>query len=281
MNGNGYEPRPKQVEILKQAMAHIKSVPYKVTPRWLFYRLFQDGLYKDKRDYKAHYIPLLSKVRKSFHDGWRPDTLADDSRELIEGARGWDSVEDFIEGLRYRSYTEDKWITQPYYIEVWFEAAAMVSQFQHYLDGIPLFPFKGDCSIAPKWEAAKRLESRYEEYDSPLVVIYFGDDDPKGLEIPKNAMANISEWCSIPIEFIRAGLNPGDGERLGLPENPDKPGSYQWEALNDEQAGAIITAAINKYYDHEAADKVRQYEHEVTEDFSEKIESFIEQWQSD
>lgn len=37
-----YKPHAKEVGILDRAMEHVKSVPYRVTPRWLFYRVFQD-----------------------------------------------------------------------------------------------------------------------------------------------------------------------------------------------------------------------------------------------
>jgi len=37
-----YKPHAKEAGILDRAMEHVKSVPYRVTPRWLFYRVFRD-----------------------------------------------------------------------------------------------------------------------------------------------------------------------------------------------------------------------------------------------
>ena len=37
-----YKPHAKEVGILDRVMEHVKSVPHRVTPRWLFYRVFQD-----------------------------------------------------------------------------------------------------------------------------------------------------------------------------------------------------------------------------------------------
>ncbi len=251
-----FEPQKKCIPILNAAMVHIQSVPYKVTLRWVFYRLFQDGVYKKKEDYKT-FIRLQAKAKKHFYDSWRPDTLADETREVIIQGNGWDSVEQWIEALEWRRYEEVIWNSQQYYIEIWFEAQAMKAQFLHYAPEIPLLAFHGDCSIAPKWEAAKRLEQASRYYGLPLVVIYFGDYDDKGITIPESAMEDIRRWCSVPIEFVRAGLNPGDGERLGIPESIDKPGAYQWEALDDAQAKLLIMSAINEYFDEEAANDLR------------------------
>ncbi|GAJ17797.1 unnamed protein product, partial [marine sediment metagenome] len=46
-----YEPRKEQADILDRAEEHIRSVPYRVTARWLFYRLLQDGIYHGKDAY--------------------------------------------------------------------------------------------------------------------------------------------------------------------------------------------------------------------------------------
>lgn len=271
-----YRPQGKTLKILEYAKAYIKAVPYKVTARWLFYRLLQDGLYRDKKDYRRKFIQLLGKVRKSFFDGWRPDTLADDTREVIPQGGGYWDPNQWLEDIRNSRYDETVWLTQRNYIEVWFEAKAMVSQFRHYIKDIPLFPFGGDCSIAPKWEAAKRLERAYNNEKKPIVILYFGDDDTKGNEIPENAVVDIRAWCSAPFEFIRVGLNPGDGVRLGLPENIDKPGAYQWEALSDEQAKDIILTAVNKHFDQSAADDAEVRSDRITENFQEKLEEFFD-----
>lgn len=275
-----YEPQKKCIPILKAAMDHIQSVPYKVTLRWVFYRLLQDGVYNKKEDYKT-FIRLQAQAKKYFYDGWRPDTLADETREVIIQGEGWDTVEEWIVALEKRRFKQSIWHSQKHYIEIWFEAQAMQSQFLHYAPEISLLAFHGDCSIAPKWEAAKRLEIEGNYYDLPVVVLYFGDYDAKGITIPESAMEDIRKWCSVPIEFVRAGLNHGDGERLGIPESIDKPGAYQWEALSDEQAELLIKTAINEYFDEDAANDLRHSNENTTKDFQERIKQFVEDWQGE
>lgn len=264
----GWTPRDSSREILDRAMEHIVSVPYDVSARWLFYRLLQDALYHDKADYHGKFLPLTAKARKQFWGGWAPDTLADDTRGVIPGGLGWDTPTEWLAAIRdHEQYCKDKWAVQSWYMECWFEAKAMRGQFEYYTDEIPLLPFGGDISIPAKWETAARLSGAARRYGLPVVVLYFGDDDPKGQLIPESAMADIRSWCPADFTFRRVGLNPGDGQRLGIPENPEKPGTYQWEALDDAQAGQLITSAVADYYDEDALVELRAREDAVTEKF--------------
>ena len=277
-----YTPRPEQAGILERAMAHIRSVPYSVSARWLFYRLLQDGDYQGKDDYHGKFLPLTAKARKAFYEDWRPDTLADDTRQVIPGGHGFSNTGDWLQAvMEQERYTHTKWENQDYYVECWFEAKAMVGQFEFYTDEIPLMAFGGDCSIPAKWETAKRLERYGHAFRNPVVVLYFGDDDPKGQQIPQSALRDIEIWCAVPIQFIRAGLNEGDGEQYGISENPEKPGCYQWEALDDGQSGQIITDALAKYYRADRLARVREREQRVTQRFRDRFAGFIGQWERD
>lgn len=276
---NEYQPRREQKETLAKAMEEIRSVPYTVTARWLFYRLLQEGLYQKKGDYHNRFLPLIAKARKRFFEEWRPDTLADDTRELVPGGSGFNNIAQWLQAIgRSVHYNKAKWLGQDYYIEIWFEAAAMLGQFRHYTEAIPLLAFHGDVSIPEKWETAKRLENVYAEYSLPIVILYFGDDDPKGWEIPESALTDIRAWCAVDLRFIRVGLNEGDGERLGIPSNPEDPGHYQWEALGDEQAGRMISDAVSDVYNQAAYAETLIEQDTVTEKFQKKFKRFIKNW---
>lgn len=280
MELNNYQPRKEQAIVLDKAMAHIQSVPYSVSARWLFYRLLQDSIYHHKDDYHARFLPLTAKARKRFYDDWRPWTLADDTRQVIPGGNGFDSVTEWLNAIPNQlRFHKNKWLNQDYYVELWFEAAAMVGQFEYYTEEIPLLAFRGDISIPEKWATAKRLEGANRQYGLPMIIIYFGDDDPKGWEIPKSALADIQAWCNVEFDFIRGGLNPGDAERLGIPTNPDKPGTYQWEALTDEQAGNLITSTIDRYYSKEGLADIKAEQDEITGKFQNAFRDLIARWE--
>lgn len=251
-----YKPNKQSREILAKAWGHVQGVPYQVTARWLFYRLLQDGLYTKKEDYRGRFIPLMSRARHNEWNGWRPGTLTDDTRGSIGHRVGYESAEDWAESIRRSKQTAniDHWYHQGCYVEIWFEAAAMLSQFRYYAKGVTLRPFGGSPSIPFKYEIAGELDYYAERYNSPVVVLYFGDWDKKGVEIPEEAERDVRGWCETDFEFIRVGLNEGDGERLGIPANWEKPG-YQWEALDDVAAREMIVGALSRRVDSAATER--------------------------
>lgn len=279
-----YNPRDDTIKILEEAHNWVRSVAYSVTARWVFYRLLQSGTYDTKAGYK-HLLGILSKARKNFYGRWRPWTLADDSRSPILMQRGGYYTL-YCRGWGFKSEDEwlatvkkeincplDRWKEQPAYVEIWFEAAAMQGQFLHYADeNIPLLAFHGDVSIPEKWRAAQRLADRFFELRKPVHVYYFGDLDPKGLLIPDSAWEDIYTWALAVIDqkerglayhaeliFERVGINDNQVNDLNIPENPERPGTYQWEGLDDKQAEALISKA-SELLDIDSFEKVEDQE---------------------
>ena len=134
--------------------------------------------------------------------------------------------------------------------EVWFEAAAMSAQFEFHTDrNIPLLAFHGDISIPAKWAAASRLARRWREMRKPIHVMYYGDLDAKGMQIPLTARDDVLQMMvdslyatddrtagGVPrhasemlenFTFTRIGLNADQIDQYDLPENPERPGTYQ------------------------------------------------------
>lgn len=186
MTAKVYHPSSEGQRILERAWHYVRGVPYKVSARWVFYRLIQDSTYVDKSDYKTKFLPLLSRARKAFWGPWRPDTLADETRTPIYRGHGYPNAEAW---LRERVYSLgcrlDRWAYQPCYIAILFEAEAMSAQFEYYTDHITLFPFKGDASIPYKWQIAQHLDWVVKAYPGkPIYLFYYGDQDEKGRQIP-------------------------------------------------------------------------------------------------
>lgn len=287
-----WKPSPRNAEILERAMDHLKSVPYSVSLRWLFYRLYQDGIYRkawiDNRgikhdDYKAKWTKICSAARINFWNGWRPDIIEDDTRWPIRRVGEFKDKKEMKEGLidhvvERVDLTFDHFWDQDEYVVILFEARAMIKQFQEYTRGINLYPFGGDPSVPFKWDIFRHLEWRYQHYEKkPLRVLYFGDHDDKGNKIYKSAKEIIGKWCrarQIRVEFTHCGLNAEQVEQFGLPDDPEHPGKgkYQWEALTDPQAREIIEGALDQY--NIDVDLIRAREEEgqrVTAEWREKI----------
>jgi hypothetical protein len=223
--------------MLDYAMGKIKSVPYKVSSRWVFYRLVQGGFIRKSETHKFDYV--LSRARKGFYGEWQPDTLTDSIRQA--SFKGELSVSYGVE--------LDNIECQDYYAQLWFEAEAMHGQFEYFTKKyrVSLVPFRGDCSIPIKWELAKKLEAAYGKYEKPVKILYFGDCDKKGYQILEAALKDIRAWCTAPFDVERVGLTIEQAREFGLPENPDKPDSYQWEALENDHAEKLILESLSKY----------------------------------
>lgn len=274
---DNYEPNAKSQQILERAWQHVQGVPYRVTARWLFYRLIQEGFYQTKQDYKNRFLPLLSRARHNKYRGWRPDTLADDSRSAITRGDGYSTAEGWGRAVAKEARCKlARWKGQKQYVELWFEAEAMRGQFEYYTDDITMRPFGGMPSIPYKWEMAKNLEEAHASYGLPLVVLYFGDLDPAGLIIPETSIADVRKWCAVRFEVVRCGLNAGHEVQYSIPENYEKPGTYQWEALEDGPAGRLITSAVACYVDYSAMAEIEAKEDQATTRFREYARRFVD-----
>ena len=187
-----YKPHNKQQAILDRAWEHVQSVPYNVSLRWLFYRLYQEGVYTDKKGYKR-FTSLMSTARKRFYKDWRPDSLVDDTRQLETWGEGFDDKRGFLEAVADAHCDLDKLNTQSAIVVTLFEAKAMSAQFDYYLPHASArLPFGGDVSIPAKWQVAELLAKRWNQYAVPVYVVYFGDFDPKGLLIEEAAKGRYS-----------------------------------------------------------------------------------------
>jgi hypothetical protein len=212
----------------------------------------------------------LSKARKLSLDGWRPDTLSDETREVRNSwfgmGTGVNSYDGFEQGatsnVRFAFSSvfsiSVQWIQDvSFYAEVWYEAKAMSGQFRKYVPyEITLRPFGGDYSIPKKWEAAQTLRERAMQLKGygkvpKITVLYFGDLDKKGLSIAKSALKDIEKWAMVDIDFHRIGLTKGQVDDFHIPDNPERPGEYQWEALDDEQARTVIKDGLSLLPLHE------------------------------
>jgi hypothetical protein len=61
-------------------------------------------------------------------------------------------------------------------------------------------------------------------------------------------LKDIRAWCSVPFDFETIGLTGEQAKDFGLPENPEKPRSFQWEALDDKDAKKLIVdEGVAKY----------------------------------
>jgi hypothetical protein len=105
-------------------------------------------------------------------------------------------------------------------------------------------------------------------------VLYFGDLDKKGLQIPKSALTDIRKWTQVQFDYFRVGLNSKQVRLYKLPENPERPGQYQWEALDDEAARGLITGALDRFFDLDKIETIRKIEERAEA----HLRNFLKEW---
>jgi hypothetical protein len=206
--------------------------------------------------------------------------LADETRKPIYRGEGYESVEAFIRSQARNSVTLSHWLTQDYYLEIWYEARSMTGQFQYYTDKINLRPMGGQGSIPCKWQAAMDLEDAYSIYDKEIIILYFGDLDYHGKQIIQTVEWDLMDWCSAPFEVVWCGLTMEQVEHYNVPGDPDK-GGYQWVALPDEGARDIIKSAVNRYTRHDGKQEVKYMEATAKVWWKEKIVGLVEEWKKE
>lgn len=130
----------------------------------------------------------------------------------------------------------------------------MIEQFEHHsrkYGVVDLAPLGGQASNPNKYELAREIDSLAVRYpNSTIAVLYFGDYDEHGIQIPQTALGDVETWAEE--EFV--------SYRIGLNSSPPS----QWEALEDDEVGEIITTAIEHFLDTAKFDAWREIEHKAS-----------------
>ena len=279
------------IKMLTQALEAIKTVDYPVSLRWIYYRLIDNYGWPKCLKTLNKLTSATSVARKEEQYGWDPDTLTDETRQIYYPAGIGISETKWIQNRQKQSCTLDK--GKPPRIIVIFEARAMLKQFEKYTAPyhVTLVPLAGDASISLKSELSKLLaEFMYEaEKDGTIApenyttVLYFGDRDAKGDQIPETARKDIEKFIHkhinlapgyMPYNWIRCGLSTEQATKLKLTTDPERKGKYQWEALTDPQAREIIEDSLNKYVDLEHIAEVENRETELAA----SLQAYMKAW---
>jgi len=270
-------PNEYNSKLLDRALEMVQSVSYRVTLRWMFYGLWQEGWYRHvkptkranakQRAYET-FASLMSRLRHSDDFYWQwPIELADDRRDPVYRSQGFADVDEWLEHQKKKlACNVDKMSTQDYYVIVAFEAEAMLGQFEHLTQNyhVDLWPFSGKTSIHYKQRLAKSIDWAADKFDLPVIVLYFGDYDETGLEIPESAFRHIRKWAESEFTAYRVGLNKEHISKYEMTDDPDEPGKYQWEALRDEGAREIVTGALDALLCQDTINELIERERSVT-----------------
>jgi hypothetical protein len=248
-----------------------------MTVRQIFYRLVgAHGYDKTEKAYKR-LLEYLNRARRAGMIRW--SSIRDDGFDSTGGG-GWDNPQQVIDAAIgwAENYERDHQDRQPFYTEIWVEAAGMMPQVSRMVSeyDIPVYSSGGFNSVTAKYETANRIVRRWRQDDVPTRVLHVGDYDPSGVAIIDSLADDL--WAFIAdmghderglAHFVRVAITPEQIDELSLPGAPAKSTdrradftdlTVQAEALAPPQLEAIILDEVREEWDQGALDTLLEDE---------------------
>lgn len=216
-----------------------------ITIRALHYRLVGEGMTNDLNHYKRVVGAMIDARWAGDVDF---DAFMDHERETIGITDYHESdVDESVDRAKTQikawatSYTKNRWENQPIYPEVFIEKKALQGIFERPCSkwDVALNPCKGHPSLTFLYDAKKRFDDAIAEGKEP-VILYFGDYDCSGEDIPRSIQENLSKMGT-EVDLRRVMLMEDQVREWKLPFAPTKVSdtrSKKWEGLGQVELDA-------------------------------------------
>ncbi len=256
-----WQPQEKTGELIRQVQQILDSYSVALTIRQVFYQLVVKQIIPNNLNSYKNLDAVLSKARKNGYLDF--DAFTDRKRRPIKDG-SWSNLNDFISTVK-RSYSKDKWDNQENYVEVWLEKDALAGIFEPITQkyDVNLLLGYGYQSLSSLNDAVSRFP------DKDIYILYFGDFDPTGLDIPRSAEENLVKCFGNSPIFKRISLTKKDIDKFELPPAPAKTTDSRTYAFVKEHGNIAveldalppnvlekkIEKSIEKYLDFEQLEK--------------------------
>jgi hypothetical protein len=226
-----------------------------LTLRALHYQLVALGMTNTPQ----HYARVKGAMIEARRDGLvRYETFSDHERETM-GKTRFEQV-DFDEsieqakkqiGLWMSVFNRTRWECQPIVPEVWIEKKALQGIFGPICtnEGVALAPCKGYPSLTFLNDAANRFKEVKVNQKEP-VVLYFGDYDASGEDIPRSIHENLFNDFGVWVEVRRIALMEDQVIELELPPAPTKntdSRAANWDGLGQVELDAVAPEILRDW----------------------------------
>lgn len=167
------------------------SIGIKLTNRQLYYQLVGKDFIPNVMEVYKRICSFLTDLRYAGIIDW--DAIEDKSR-VPKKPNDWENISSIIRAATHQ-YRLPRWADQKYYIEMYCEKEAgvnvleVISEKYHTYFGFN----KGYSSAAAMYNLAQRVGKQIEK-DKEVIILYFGDHDPSGLDMIRDITDRITEF---------------------------------------------------------------------------------------
>lgn len=267
-----------------------------LTVRGLYYQLVALGMTNSDNHYQR-VVKATIAARWSgdisfyaFSDRDRDMALSTEADETdldTEIERGQQQVRAWMD-----NYYLNKWENQPYYPEVLIEKKA--------LEGVFLKPCTrrdiglGACKGYPSLTFLKEISDRMkvaERRGKTPIILYFGDYDPSGEDIPRSIEENLG-LMGVNLEVRRIALMEHQVVEWNLPPAPvkltdsrthnwDGLGQVELDAVKPEMLEELLNHAVDEIFDPELYSELMGREAEERKYYTANLKSFVNNLKND
>jgi len=172
-----------------------------LTIRQLYYQLVSRGLLANGQKHYKRVVDTCAKARLAgdfpmhfIEDRGRKVGLTDSLTHHLDVEEALDMAGRQIRSMPSWNINRARWFGQDTLVYVWVEKEALTGVFENVCSrlGVGLFACKGYPSVSSLHEWLKRADRATRDETKDCVILYFGDHDPDGFEIPRSAERNLN-----------------------------------------------------------------------------------------
>ena len=276
--------------ILEKGIPIVQSYNGNLTLRALHYRLVAAGMHNTLRHYKR-VVSAMTDARWEKLIGF--DAFLDHERDVEGETKG--EPTDIDDGIsngknQIRSwmeyYSKNRWENQPIYPEVFIEKKALQGVFDQpcrRMD-VALCPCKGYPSLTYLHTASERFNEALER-GKRCIILYFGDYDPSGEDIPRSIGDTLDKMgCSVEVK--RIALMKHQVVKWKLPPAPTKDtdsrtanwdglGQVELDAVEPRQLQKLCSDAIAEIFDKNLYEELLEVEEEETAQYRKELKKYV------
>jgi len=238
-------------EIQEHALDIASEYGGNLTIRQLYYQFVARGLLGSGQSVYQRVVGAISdaRLRGNFPFEWIVDRTrtvhkSDQFENSVEVGAALDQASGWIRSMPEWALNRARWYGQPRYVVVGVEKEALAGVFEEPCNelGVGLFVFRGYSSLSALYQLAKHLDQAAAvESTEEVVILYFGDYDPDGWEIPRSAarklesISFVAGFKRLPVRWERVALNIGQIADYQPPPFEAKITSSRYQSYVDEQ----------------------------------------------